>query len=108
MPIIVDIRKTYKYRLYTSKRDYRLHDLINIAGIIWNHITALQKRYYQLFGKHIDGSRMKAHVAKLRMKTKHYRYWRNLGSQAVQQICERHEAAYEKFFAKQGNRPRFK
>jgi putative transposase len=108
MPIIVDIHKTYKYRLYTSKRDYRLHHLINIAGIIWNHITALQKRYYQLFGKNIDTGRMKAHIAKLRMKTKQYRYWRNLGSQAVQQICERHEAAYDRFFAKQGNRPRFK
>jgi putative transposase len=85
-----------------------LHDLINIAGIIWNHITALQKRYYQLFGKNIDSSRMKAHVAKLRMKTKRYRYWRKVGSQAVQQICERHEAAYDKFFAKQGKPPRFK
>jgi putative transposase len=108
MPIIVDIRKTYKYRLYTSKRDDRLHDLINIAGLIWNHITALQKRYYKLFGKHIDSGRMKAHVAKLRMRTKRYAFWRNLGSQAVQQICERHEAAYDKFFAKQGNLPRFK
>jgi putative transposase len=108
MPIIVDIHKTYKYRLYASKRDDRLHDLINIAGIIWNHITALQKRYYKLFGKHIDTDRMKAHIAKLRMKSKCYGYWRNLGSQAVQQICERHEAAYDKFFAKQGNLPRFK
>src|SRR5688572_392485 len=108
MPIIVDIRKTYKYRLYTSKRDDRLHDLINIAGLIWNHITALQKRYYKLFGKHIDSSRMKAHIAKLRMRTKRYAFWRNLGSQAVQQICERHEAAYDRFFAKQGKPPRFK
>src|SRR5215510_2871088 len=105
MSIIVDIHKAYKYHLYTSKRDYRLHNQINIAGIIWNHITALQKRYYKLFGKHIDTSRMKAHIAKLRMKTKRYHFWRKLGSQAAQQICERHEAAYDKFFAKQSKPP---
>jgi putative transposase len=108
MPIIVDLHKTYKYRLYTSKQDYRLHDLINVAGIIWNHITVLQRRYYKLFGKHLDTSRMKAHIARLRMKTKRYHYWRQLGSQAVQQICERHEAAYDKFFAKQAKPPRRK
>jgi putative transposase len=31
-----------------------------------------------------------------------------VGSQAVQELCERHEAAYERFFKKQGGLPRFK
>jgi putative transposase len=108
MTSIVETRKTYKYRLYASKRDFRLHDSINISGIIWNHITALQRRYYRLFGKHISESRMKKHTAHLRMKTKKYAYWRKVGSQAVQELCERHEAAYERFFKKQGGLPRFK
>lgn len=30
----VEIRKTYKYRLYRSKRDFRLHDAINVSGIM--------------------------------------------------------------------------
>lgn len=105
---IVDVRKTYKYRLYASKRDFRLHDQFNIAGIVWNHLTALQKRYYRLFGKHISESRIKQHIAKLRMKTAKFRYWRKLGSQSVQEICERHEKAYQRFFKKQGGLPRFK
>jgi putative transposase len=75
MPIIVEVRKTYKYHLYRNdKVDQSLHDAINIAGIIWNHITELRKRYYRLFGKHLNSSRLKAHVAKLQMKTERFRY----------------------------------
>jgi transposase len=105
---IIEVRKTYKYRLYRSKRDFRLHDSLNISGIIWNHLTALQKRYYRLFGKHIPEGRMKAHIAKLRMKTPRFAYWRKVGSQAVQDICERHEKVYANFFAQRGGLPRFK
>lgn len=82
--------------------------MINIAGMIWNHITALQNRYYRLFGKHISESRLKKHIAKLRMKTRKYAYWKKLGSQSVQNICERHEKAYERFFNRQGGLPHFK
>src|SRR5687768_10116096 len=106
MTSIIEIRKTYKYRMYAYKRDSRLHDACNISGIIWNHITALQKRYYRLFKKHIPEARMKKHIAYLRMKTAKYAYWRKVGSQAVQEICERHEAAYERFFKKQGGLPK--
>ena len=104
----VAVRRTYKYRLYRSKRDVHLHDTINVSGIIWNHLTALQKRYYRLTGRHISEGRMKAHVASLRMKTQRFAHWQRVGSQAVQDICERHEAAYERFFEKRGGLPRFK
>lgn len=104
----IEVRKTYKYRLYTSRQDVHLRDTINIAGILWNHLTALQKRYYRRFGKHISEARMKRHISHLRMNTVKYAYWRKVGSQAVQEICERHEAAYERFFKKQGGLPRFK
>ena len=106
--MIITVRKTYKYRLYRSKRDGRLHDQINIAGIIWNHITALQRRYYRFTGKHISEGRLKAHVAKLRMRRKKFAYWRLVGSQAVQDIIERHEKTYVRFFNKQGGLPRFR
>ena len=81
---------------------------INISGIIWNHITALRKRYYRRFGKHLGASRLQNHVAHLRMKTKRFAYWRMVGSQAVQDICQRHDKVYERFFNKEGGLPRFK
>jgi putative transposase len=108
MTSIIEIRKSYKYRMYVSKHDFRLHDSVNIAGIIWNHITALQRRYYRRFGKHISLKQMDEHTAYLRMKTKKYAYWKQVGSQALQELCQRHEAAYQRFFQKKGGLPRFK
>ena len=32
---MVTIRKTFKYRLYTNKRNKHLHRQIDVAGIIW-------------------------------------------------------------------------
>jgi putative transposase len=109
MPIIVEVRKTYKYRLYhNDEADKCLHDAINISGIIWNHITALRKHYYHLFGKHLGTNQLKKHIAKLRMQTERFGYWKLVGSQAVQDICERHDEACERFFKKKGGLPRFK
>jgi putative transposase len=51
---------------------------------------------------------MQKHIARLRMQTKRYAYWCKLGSQAVQEICQRNEKTYERFFAKQGGLPRTK
>ena len=102
------IRRTFKYRLYRcGKKDHALHHQINIAGMIWNHCLALQKRYYRLLGRHISEKRMKKHISRLR-KSRRYAYWKDLGSQAVQDVIERLERAYERFFNKQGGLPRFK
>ena len=108
MQTIVEVRRTYKYRLYASKHNFHLHDTINVSGIIWNHLVALKKRYYRLFKKHIPLGRMQGHISKLRMKTERFAFWEIVGSQAAQQLCERHETAWQKFFAKKGKPPRFK
>jgi putative transposase len=109
MQKVVEVRKTYKYRLYhNNKVDGSIHQKINVAGIIWNHALALQKRYYQLTGKYIPLYVMQKHIAKLRMRRSQYAYWKVLGSQAVQEILERLDEAYIRFFKKQGGLPRFK
>jgi len=38
--------RTYKYKLYNTKRLKYLHQRVDIAGIIYNHCIALHKRYY--------------------------------------------------------------
>jgi len=107
--VCLDIRRTYKYRLYRcDKRDQALHQQCNVAGMIWNHALALQRRYYRRFGGFIGQARLKAHIARLRMRTQRYAYWKGLGSQAVQDVLERLDAAYQRFFEGQGQRPRFK
>lgn len=107
------IRKTLKYRLYNNRRNKLLLQQIDIAGSIWNHLTALQRRYYRRFGGYINKYRLMKHIAKLRKTVRPE--WQLLGSQAVQQIVERHDMAYQRFFGwaskKEGRRvspPRFR
>ena len=104
-----ELRRTYKYRLYhTGRRNRRLHEEINIAGSIWNHCVALQRRYYRLTGKYIPAAALKRHIAKLRQERPAYAHWRRLNSQTAQDIIERLDRAYRRFFAGQGGVPRFK
>ena len=46
--------RTYKYKLYKTKKLNHIHRTINIAGIIYNHCIALHKRYYKLYGKSLN------------------------------------------------------
>jgi len=99
--------RTYKYKLYQTKRLKKLHSLINIAGAIYNHCIALHKRYYKIFGKTLTKFQLQKHLVKLK-KLEKYKYWKKLGSQAIQNITERIDDGFKKFFKKQGGRPTFK
>ena len=96
--------KTYQFKLYQHKRNKHLHSAINAASNIYNHCIALHKRYYRLFGKHLNKNKLQKHIAKLRNKNE---YWQLVGSQAVQDITDRIERAYQLFFKhnKKGVRP---
>ena len=85
------------YKLYTSKRNRRLHHQINIGGVIHNHCVALHKRYYRRYKTHLSYYRLKAHITKLKKLPK-YRWWSQLGSQAIQNIVERIDKGYQRFF----------
>ncbi len=78
--------------------------MINASGVIYNHCIALHKRYYRMWGKHLNCAKLQAHIAKLRKRNP---FWQSVGSQAVQDICQRIEKAYQLFFKhnKKGVRP---
>ena len=96
--------KTLKFKLYQHKRNKYLKRAINAAGVIYNHCIALHKRYYRMFGKHLNCAKLQCHIAKLRKRNK---FWKLAGSQAAQDICQRIEKAYQLFFKynKKGVRP---
>ncbi|MGL5792854.1 MAG: RNA-guided endonuclease InsQ/TnpB family protein [Xenococcaceae cyanobacterium] len=96
--------KTLKFKLYHHKRNRYLKRLINTSGVIYNHCIALHKRYYRLWGKHLNCVKLQAHIAKLRRRKT---LWLLVGSQAVQDICQRIEKSYQLFFKhhKRGVRP---
>lgn len=93
---------TFKYKLYKTKKTNRLDSLCDTGGVIWNHIVALNKRYYSLYKKGISLNRLQKHIAKLR---KHNPYWKRLNSQSVQEISERYDLAMKRFFKKLAKRP---
>nr|MBN1229588.1 transposase [Anaerolineae bacterium] len=102
------LRRTYKYRLYRcDKRDRHLHQQIDIACEIWNHGIALQRQYYRLCGGYITKHRLQKHIAKLKRGAKYAR-WRELDAQAAQDVIERLDRAYKRFFAREGGRPGFR
>jgi putative transposase len=96
--------KTLNFKLYKSHRNKHLKRSINAAGVIYNHCIALHKRYYQMWGKHWNCAKLQSHIAKRR---KRKAFWQQVGSQAVQDICQRIEKAYQLFFKhhKKGVRP---
>jgi putative transposase len=100
--------RTLKFKFYQHKRNRYLKRQINAAGVIYNHCIALHKRYYRMFKKHLNCAKLQAHIAKLRKRKP---FWKSVGSQAVQDICQRIEKGYQLFFQhhKKGVRPpRFK
>lgn len=48
-----------------------------------------------MWGKHLSCAKLQAHIAKLRKRNS---FWQLVGSQAVQDICQRIEKAYQLFF----------
>ena len=84
-----------KFKLYEHKRNRHLKRMINAAGVIYNHCIALHKRYYRMWGKHLNCAKLQSHIAKLRKRNS---FWQSVGSQAVQDICQRIEKAYQLFF----------
>ncbi len=80
--------RTYKYKLYSTKRLRHLNQRVDIAGIIYNHCIALHKRYYKLFGKSLNKFQLQKHLTKLKKLPK-YEYWKRVPSQAIQEIIDR-------------------
>lgn len=89
---------TYKYKLYRTKKTKHLDMMLREACFVWNHALALQKRYYRLYGKYIQLTMMQKHQAK--------RIKRNiLSAMCVQEIIERLDMAYRRFFEHVATRP---
>ena len=87
--------KTLKFKLYNHQQNRYLKRSINAAGVIYNHCSALHRRYYRMYGNHLNCAKLQSHMTKLRKRKP---FWPTLGSQAVQELCQRIERAYLLFF----------
>ncbi|MCS4176060.1 putative transposase [Salinibacter ruber] len=101
------MRKTYKYRLYTCERNKHLVRSIELASKVWNHFVALTRRYYEIYGEYPGYYALKKHLTKLKQRDKGH--WYDLNSQALQNVIERLDQAYQRFFEiDSAGRPGFK
>lgn len=100
------MRATYKYKVYTQNRNHtvRFNKQLSTACWVYNHCIALHKRYYSLYHKTLSANKLKVHLTKLKRQKK-YQQWNNLSSQSIQQIAEKIDDGYKKFFKKQAKRP---
>lgn len=89
--------RTYRFKLYNSKRNRKLHKQINAACLVYNHCIALHKRYYKLLVKSLNMYQLQKHLTKLKKISK-FAYLKEIGSQAVQDITQRIDRAYKLFF----------
>ncbi len=89
---------TYTYKFYRSKRTAKLDAMLREACFVWNHALALQKRYYALYSKYVSCARMKAHFARRISRSR-------LHSQTTQEILERLDVSYKRFFGRLSKRP---
>ena len=89
---------SYKYKLYRTKHTRHLGNMLSEACFVWNHALSLQKRYYRLYGKYVSSARMQKHFAKHIKRT-------YLHSQSVQEVLQRLDSAYTRFFKHLAKRP---
>ena len=92
----MQIRRTYRYRLYRSKNNRHLVRQIEIAAHVWNHCIALHRRYYRRYGKSLHKYQLQKHIPKLKRQPR-FQHWNELGSQAIHEITDRIERAYRLF-----------
>lgn len=89
---------SYKYKLYRTPKTKYLDSMLREACFVWNHALILQKRYYRIYHKYVDLSKMRKHFAK--------RIQRNLlHSQTTQEILDRLDKSYQRFFNHLAKRP---
>ena len=101
--------KTFKYKIYNNKkRNKKLDNILIICCQIYNHCILLHKRYYKLYKKSLNLYQLQKHITKLK-KLKKYKHWNTVNSQTIQNVSERIDFGYQKFFKKQNKRtPNFK
>ncbi len=104
--------KTYKFKMYSNHGNRELHKTIDSHAQVWNHFVGLCRRYYAIYGKYPGKKALMRHLTKLK-RLPRYAHWNPLPSQSLQEVIDRIDTGYMKFFAdlksnRKTGRPRFK
>ena len=89
--------KTYKFKLYNSKKNKKLQYQLWVACKVYNHCIALHKRYWKLYHKSLSNFRLNRHLTKIKKLNK-FADWADLPSHAIQDITSRIDKGYKLFW----------
>ena len=89
--------KTYKLKLYHSKKNRKLEHQLWVASKVYNHCIAIHRRYWKLFHKSLNKYRLQKHLAKLKKLPK-YSYWQEIPAHAIQDVTDRIDKGYKLFW----------
>ena len=96
-----------KHKLFHDKSLKRLHDDINICGVVRNHFLALSMRYYRRYAKGLSYQKMSKHLTKLK-KLEKYKHWHIPYSWCLQNILKRLAASFREMRTLKRGHPQFK
>ena len=96
-----------KHKLFHDKSLNRLHDDLNICGVVKNHFIALCMRYKRRYGKELSYSKMSAHLTKLK-KLEKYRHWNIPYAWSLQNVLKRLSQSFREMKTLGRGHPKFK
>ena len=96
-----------KHKLFHDKSLKRLHNDLNICGVVRNHFLALSMRYYRRYGKPLSYAKMSKHLTKLKQLEK-YKHWHLPYSWSLQNILKRLAQSFREMSTLKRGHPQFK
>ena len=96
-----------KHKLFHDKTLKRLHDDLNICGVVRNHFIAVSMRYYRRCGKGLSYAQMSKHLTKLK-KLEKYQHWNIPYSWSLQNVLKRLAQSFREMKTLKRGHPQFK
>ncbi len=98
--------RTYKYQIREHLQNLRLGNLLDDLADVHNHLLALEKRYYRIYGKYAGRYRLQPHLTNLLQRT--HKHWAWIPRDTLDAVIIRIHIGYERFFdwIKKGRRGR--
>ena len=96
-----------KHKLFHDKTLKRLHNDLNICGVVRNHFIALSMRYYRRYGNRLSYSKMSKHLTKLK-KLEKYQHWNIPYSWSLQNVLKRLSQCFREMRTLGRGHPQFK
>ena len=98
--------KGYTIRIYPTKdQEELLRKHIGCCRFIWNHMIEVQKENYKNDGKYISKFSMIKLIPSIK---KEFEWLNEVSMSSLQRICDDVNTAYQRFFKKISNYPKFK